>query len=296
MTETPPVLAVDVGGTKIAAGIVSGAAVSELARLATPSRPNVSDLVDAIVRAVSQVPETPGPIAVATAGVVRDGRLRALNETFDIPDWRSFQAPLQQALGRPVVLLNDAQAATWGEFRHGAAKGASSVVYLTISTGMGGGVVADGRLLQGHQGLAGSIGLIRLDPGDPASPTLESKVSGAGLSDRVSEILQSVTSSEQVLESRDPAVRSIVAEMARLVAGSIANLAAIIDPEIVVIGGGVGLAPGVVDMIRDAMERYPPLYRPAVSSAALGHDAGLVGCADWLLQRSHDDGTTPSAL
>ena len=279
----PPVIAVDVGGTKIAAGVVSGATVSDLARLATPTRPDIAALVEAVGQAVSQVPDTPGPVAVATAGVVCDGRLRALNDRFDVPDWRPFQAPLEQALGRPVVLLNDAQAATWGEYRHGAGQGASSMVFLTISTGMGGGIVADGRLLRGHQGLAGSIGLTWLDPGDPASPVLESKVSGSGLSRRASDMLEKTITAEDTLGSPDPAIRSIVAEMARLVAGSIANIAATIDPEIVVIGGGVGLAAGVIDRVREASERFPPLYRPTIAAAALGHDAGLVGVADWLL-------------
>lgn len=222
--ETPPVIAVDVGGTKIAAGIVSGAAVSDIARLATPTRPKIADLVDAVVQAVSRLPETSGPIAVASAGVV-----------------------------------------------------------------------CKGRLLRGHQGLAGSIGLTWLDPGDPASPSLESQVSGAGLSHRVSEILQSTTSSQEILESDDPEVRSIVSEMVLLVAGSIANLAAIIDPEIVVIGGGVGLAPGVIGRIRQAMERYPPLYRPTITRAALGHNPGLVGVADWLRLQSDNADAVPPA-
>lgn len=285
-----PVIAVDVGGTKIAAGIVRGGEVSDLARSATPTRPKIADLVDAVERAVSLVPDVPGPVAVATAGLVRTGALRALNDIFDVPDWQPFEQPLRQALGRPVVLLNDAQAATWGEFRYGAGKGASSMVFLTISTGIGGGIVANGRLLRGHQGLAGSIGQIWLDPGDPGSPTLESRASGSGLARRAADIVQRPMVAREVLASEEPAIRSIATDMVRRVGGTIANLAATIDPEIVVIGGGLGLAPGIIGMIGEAMEDFPPLYRPKVMPAGLGHEAGLVGCGDWLLQRSDEAG------
>ncbi len=292
--EPRPVIAVDVGGTKIAAGIVRGGEVSDLARLDTPPRPKIADLVGAVGQVISLVPDGPGPIAVATAGLVRAGALRALNDKFDVPDWQPFEQPLRQALGRSVVLLNDAQAATWGEFRYGAGMGASSIVFLTISTGIGGGIVVNGRLLEGHQGLAGSIGQIWLDPGDPSSSTLESKASGSGLAQRAAGILQRPIAAQEVLASKEPSVRFVATDMARLVAGSIANLAATIDPEIVVIGGGVGLAPGIVDMIAEAMEGFPSLYRPNVTPAALGHEAGLVGCADWLLRRSDGSGAGSS--
>lgn len=288
--EARPVIAVDVGGTKIAAGIVRGGEVADLARLPTPSRPGMSELVRAIGQAVSAVPDIPGPVAVATAGLVRAGDLRALNDVFDVPDWQPFEGPLRQALGRPVVLLNDAQAATWGEFRYGAGKGAASMVFLTISTGIGGGIVVNGRLLQGHQGLAGSIGQIWLDPGDPLSSRLEFMASGSGLAQRAAGLLQRPVTAPEVLASEEPAARSLAADMARLVAGAIANLAATVDPEIVVIGGGLGLAPGVIGMIAEAMKEFPPLYRPKVAPAGLGHEAGLVGCADWLLQRSDEAG------
>lgn len=277
-----PVLAVDVGGTKIAAGVVTGAHVSDKVRLATPQRPTLGDLVDAVRDAVARVPDVPGPVAVATAGAVRDGALRALNDTFDVPDWQPFAAPLSRALDRPVVLLNDAQAATWGEFRHGAGVGTSSMVFLTVSTGIGGGIVAGGRLLVGRQGLAGSVGQIRLDPGDPESPTLESRASGSGLAQRATALFGRPVTAERVLSGDDGAVRSLVSDLHRLVAGVVANLTATIDPELVVVGGGVGLSPGTLDGIRGALLEFPPLYRPAVKAAVLGHDAGLVGCADWL--------------
>jgi len=280
-----PVIAVDVGGTMVSAGIVTGAEVSDKARLATPIRPGVGDLVDAVRDVVSQVPDVPGPVAVATAGLVRGGALRALNDTFDIPDWQPFEAPLSRALDRPVVLLNDAQAATWGEFRHGAGAGTSSMVFLTISTGIGGGIVAHGRLLAGHQGLAGSIGQTRLDPGDAASPTLESLASGSGLARLATARLGRPMTAEQVLAGDLPRARPLVSDMLRLVAGAIANLAATVDPERVVVGGGVGLSPGVLDGIRTALDSFPPLYRPVLAAAELRHDAGLVGCPDWLLTR-----------
>lgn len=282
--ETPRVVAVDVGGTKVAAGVVRGAAVSDRVQFATPPRPGIGALVDAVREAVAQMPEVPGAVAVATAGLVRNGALRALNDTFDVPDWQPFQAPLAQALGRPVVLLNDAQAATWGESRYGAGRGAASMVFLTLSTGIGGGIVADGRLVTGHQGLAGSIGQIRLDPGDPASPRLEEKASGAGLAHLAAAVAGRPVPADRVLADDDPALQAMAAEMARLVAGTIAGLAATVDPEVVVIGGGLGLAPGVLDRLRVALEAYPPLYRPTLVAAVLGHDAGLIGAADWRAQ------------
>lgn len=282
--STPPVIAVDLGGTKIAAGIVDGSRVDHAARVPTPARPGIDDLVEAVASAVARLPDVPGPVAVATAGLVRDGALRALNDTFAVPDWHPFQAPLQKRLGRPVSLLNDAQAATWGEYRHGAGRGAVTMAFVTLSTGIGGGIVANGRLLTGHQGLAGSFGQMRLDPGDASAPTLEALASGSGLARRAAAVLSRPVEAPEVFASEDPAMRGLAGEMARLVAGLTAALAAVLDPDVVVIGGGVGLAPGVIDAIEAALGDYPDLYRPALRPAALGHEAGLVGVADWSLQ------------
>ncbi|KGM30020.1 ROK family protein, partial [Inquilinus limosus] len=130
---------VDLGGTKIAAARVEGAAVLERRQAPTPRDGRFESLVEAVAALVAGWVD--GPVGIATTGLVRDGKLSATNPgTLPVPPDSPLVAALQDRLGVPVRAVNDAQAAAWGEFRHGAAQGVGSMVFLTVSTGVGGGL------------------------------------------------------------------------------------------------------------------------------------------------------------
>jgi predicted NBD/HSP70 family sugar kinase len=287
-----PTLAIDIGGTKTAAALVEGGRVLERREVATPPAPGADALLGAAEAAARPLlaASAGGPVGVASAGLAVGGSLRAVNTaTFRLPEPVPFAAMLGARLGgRPVRLLNDGTAAAWGEHRHGAGRGAASLVFVTISTGVGGGLVVDGRPLSGRQGLAGHLGFLGVAPDGPACGsgrrgTLESLASGRAIERDAAVALGRPVSARELfgLRGRDPRADAVIGRAAEVAARALADLAALLDPDLVVVGGGVGLAPGYLGLVEAALAREPALFRPPLAPAALGADAGLVGAADW---------------
>ena len=162
------ILALDLGGSKIAAALVADGRVLERRQVVTPPEPDIGALVEAADAAARPLLGDTSRIAVATAGLAKNGMLDAVNRAiFHLSAPVPFASMLEERLGRPATLLNDGAAAAWGEYRHGAGRGTKSLVFMTISTGIGGGIVVDGRLLQGRQGLAGQLGFMTVEQDGP---------------------------------------------------------------------------------------------------------------------------------
>ncbi len=190
--HTGPVLAVDVGGTKLAVGIVGDDGVlARTARIDTPVGTDPERLFGALVRLVDAVVgEVPGG-APAVCGVGCGGPMEHHGELvspLNIPAWRRFplRDRLAAELGMPVHVDNDAKALALGEGWCGAAQGAPDYLAMVVSTGVGGGIVLDGRLLDGASGNAGHIGHITVEPdGRPcecgARGCLEAEASGTAI-------------------------------------------------------------------------------------------------------------------
>ena len=180
------ILAVDLGGTKTLLGLVGAGVCGPALRIATPTSGGPEAWLAAVADAAEPWRGTYAKAAIAVTGLVADGRWWALNPaTLPVPPGFPLVADLQRRLGVPVRALNDAQAAAWGEYRFGAGQGLD-MLFVTISTGIGAGIVLGGRLLTGHRGLAGHLGQFRAE--DVAAPWLENLASGAALSDAVAGI------------------------------------------------------------------------------------------------------------
>ncbi len=202
---------------------------------------------------------------------------------------------------------NDGIAAALGEWRHGAGRGARNMVYLTISTGIGGGAVVDGRLLHGHKGIGAHIGHMRLAQDGPvchcgAVGCFEALASGSALKQRAGLAVASAASPYLAKVARqadvdardvfdgaragDPHCLRLVTEEAMYLGQGITSALHIFSPERVVLGGGLSnafdlLAPGIHDVIRrDAMT---PFKEVPVIAATLGDDSGLMGAAALIL-------------
>ncbi len=178
--------------------------------------------------------------------------------------------------GVPAVALNDAQAAAWGEYRWGAGEG-EDLVFLTISTGIGGGAVLNHRLLGG---LAGHFGLWRSRSG---GGPLEDEVSGrwlaaqartAGYDISAKDVFTAASQGEQWAGN---AIDSSAGKVAALCS----DIQLALDPRRIVIGGGIGLAAGFLDLVQDRLSHLPRRFRPHIAAARLGAQAGLVGAADF---------------
>ena len=158
-----PVLAIDIGGTKTLSALVDGDSVLAQRRVETARDSGPQAWLDAVVASTAEWRGRFGAAGIAVTGRIAEGRWSALNPAIlPVPDGYPLVAALTERLGVPVTAVNDAQAAAWGEYRFGAGRGAD-MVFMTVSTGVGGGLVLGGRLLTGRNGLAGHVGQILTD-------------------------------------------------------------------------------------------------------------------------------------
>jgi glucokinase len=305
-------IGVDVGGTKIAAGVVDPAGVViDDVRVSTPA--TTAEAVEAgIITAVAQLsdkhPVT--AVGVAIAGLVDERRAR-LRFAPNLPmEERPLREILGSATGLPVVVENDANAAAWGEYRFGGGRGSRDMILLTVGTGLGGGIVLDDRLLRGAFGIAGEVGHVRLVPqglacGCGSRGCWEQYASGSALirearalartdPHRAARLLELTGGDAEAITGRmvtlaatrgDETARVLLAEVGRWLGEGIADLADILDPAAVVVGGGVSEAGDL--LLEPAREAYAAQltagdHRPhlKIVAAELGNEAGLVGAAD----------------
>lgn len=289
-----PVLAIDIGGTKIALALVVDGQVQQRRQIITPRSGRGSDIVSAIVEQAAQLPPT-SQAGVATTGIVDQGCLTALNpSTLPIEDRFPLVEALQSALGRPVLAVNDAQAAAWAEYRLGAGQGAERMAFVTVSTGIGAGIVLDGQLQSGRHGLAGHIGHM---VGDPAGPhcgcgrqgCVERLASGTAIGLSGSRVLGRSVSAPEIFAAAaggDRACVAVIDHAAQALCRVLCDLIAAVDLERIVLGGGVGLADGFLAKVQQSMAMQPAIFQRPVLLAGLGVDAGLVGIAKLVSERS----------
>jgi N-acetylmannosamine-6-phosphate 2-epimerase/N-acetylmannosamine kinase len=273
-----PALAIDIGGTKTLVALVEGAEVLEAVTLATSRDEGPDAWIAALANETKAWRGRYTLVGAAVTGLVSDGTWSALNPaTLTIPDDYPIVDKLSAAFGVPAYAANDAQAAAWGEYRYGAGENADTV-FLTISTGIGGGVVIGGRPLLG---LAGHFGLLRSPSRDSPSP-FENEVSGRWMAAEAARSGHVVDAQGVFAAARrgEPWADAIIAESAARVALLCEDLQLAFDPKRIVIGGGIGLAEGYLDRLRALMQKTRPRLRPQLVSAKLGVNAGLIGVAD----------------
>jgi glucokinase len=307
-------IGVDIGGTKILAGTVTeDGTVGATARRPTP-RNDASDVLDLVAEVVLELkgssPEPLEAVGIGVAGLVDAER----SKVYFAPNLRWSQVPVRQLLeaatGLPVVVENDGNVAAWGEFRFGSGVGHSGLTLVTVGTGIGGGIVVDGALFRGAHGAAGEIGHINAVPdGRPCGcgrhGCLEQYASGNALV-REARLLAAERRSEAgtllalgdgtpegvqgvhvtaAAKAGDPVAMEAFAVVGTWLGRGLADLAAVLDPELFVIGGGVSDAGDLLlasarQTLADKLIGQQNRPAPAVKVAQLTNNAGLVGAAD----------------
>lgn len=278
--------AADLGGTKIAAARVEKGVVASRLLAPTQSSADAQTQLGTIAGLLARLGyESGAPLGLAVAGRVdAGGHWHAVNRgTLSAIDGVPLATLAARILG-PATCLNDAAAAALAEARYGTGHGSDSFAYLTISTGVGGGLVSGGHLLRSANGLAGHVGFASSRFADVAcesgrSGTVESVAGGRAIAAAGHAVGHSVDA-RMVFDAAAagaPWAERIVARSASAVAALIADLAAILGVDTVAIGGSIGMAPGYLDRVRIALDTEPNLFRPAVALAVLGHDAPLIG-------------------
>jgi glucokinase len=310
-------IGIDIGGTKVAGGVVDVEGnITHRARRDTPDRSKSPSVVEGkIIEVVAELMQIAGPGAVAAVGIGAAGFVAADRATVVFAPHLSWRhEPLREALQKrvavPIFVDNDANAAVWAEWKFGAAQGETHVMMITLGTGIGGGMLINGHVQRGRFGIAGEFGHMQVVPGGHRCECgnrgcWEQYASGnalvrearslfsanspiaSDLLDRVQGVAGNLTGPLITHAARDgdPTARELLAEVGNWLGVGIANLAAAFDPGTFVIGGGVSAAGDLLlTSARETFKRHLAGrgYRPEarIVAAQLGNDAGLIGAAD----------------
>jgi glucokinase len=314
-------IGVDLGGTKIQLAAVNAAGrLEHRIRVKTDVKGGPTAVIAEIITAVKDIrkkmPATPVAIGVAIAGQIdeKQGVVRFAPNL----GWHNvpFADNLSGAVEVPVVLMNDVRAATWGEWLHGAGRNCDDFICLFVGTGVGGGVVSGGRMIEGCTNTAGELGHITIDMSGPRctcrnSGCLEAFAggwaiarsaqdaikhepeAGAHLLKRAEGLLNRVSAKivVQAMHEGDSLARRLMENVERaLTAGSV-TLVNAFNPCRLILGGGVveGI-PGLVDRIGEGLAKSAlaaAIDRIEVLPAQLRHDAGVIGMAAYALRTIH---------
>jgi glucokinase len=297
---------IDVGGTKIAAGLVSpeGELLSEVRY---PTANVREELLSTIAEAITEVKRgyEVGGVCLAVPGFI----LARENKVLSAANLEAIEGiPLKDELGDrtglPVTVENDANAAAWGEFRFGVGKDVDDLVFVTLGTGVGGGIISHGGLLRGARGMGGELGHITVQPAGPRCGCgnrgcLEALASGTAIEQRAREVaderphsaLRKLATERAPLggdvldlaRKGDEAAIEVLREAGTWLGIGLATYINIFDPEVIAIGGGVSEAG---DLVSEPARRELQLrsHSPSrdlveIRAASLGAEAGMVGAA-----------------
>jgi glucokinase len=326
------VIGIDIGGTKVAAGLVDGSArIRHQARSPMSPDGDAAAGLAAVISAINMVSagsrdreqhplrgigiSSPGPLNPETGVVINPPNL---------PCWRNFPlvTEIAQIYGVPVKLDNDANCGALAEARWGAGRGYSSVFYVTIGTGFGTGIVLNGNLYHGRTGAAGEGGHLSIDYRGPECRCgkrgcIEALVSGPAIAQRTrirlmrlqgvrSTILDLANGSIETITSDmidranmsgDAVAREILLETVEFLSMWLGNIVDLLEPEVIIIGGGVAnmLSP-FFDEIRDRLPSYclnKRCHEIPLLRAHYGNDSGILGAAS-IVSVENQNGGTPS--
>ena len=303
-------IGIDIGGTKISAGVVdSSGNLIDSSKCSTPAEGG-KDLISSVVNLVKELNkkyEIKG-IGISIAALISSdyGTIVGAPNIANLSKL-NFANEIKEEFKLPIIIENDANAAMWAEFKFGSAKGLNPVMFFIIGTGVGGGLVIDGKLFKGANGIGAEFGHMCVVPngllcGCGAKGCIEQYASGGALIRYANEaLLANPDKSEEVLsfgegklsgtaltkaaKAGNELALAAFSKQADWLGLACASYSLIIDPQAIIIGGGVVdagelfLAP-----VRAAMRKYMPFAEshvpPKIIAAKFGNDAGLIGAAD----------------
>jgi len=303
-------IGIDIGGTKISAGVVdSSGNLIDSSKCSTPAEGG-KDLISSVVNLVKELNkkhEIKG-IGISIAALISSdyGTIVGAPNIANLSKL-NFANEIKEEFKLPIIIENDANAAMWAEFKFGNAKGLNPVMFFIIGTGVGGGLVIDGKLFKGANGIGAEFGHMCVVPngllcGCGAKGCIEQYASGGALiryandallanPDKSEEVLSfgegklSGTALTKAAKAGNELALAAFSKQADWLGLACASYSLIIDPQAIIIGGGVVdagelfLAP-----VREAMRKYMPFAEshvpPKIIAAKFGNDAGLIGAAD----------------
>jgi glucokinase len=306
-------IGVDIGGTKIDTALVDAAGniITSYYRYIDPGKdPDkaIADVIDSARICISQSGKTASAIGIGVAGQI-DKERGIVRRSPNLPDWHDvpIKEKLEAALKITASVNNDVRVITWGEWQHGAGKGVNDLVCLFLGTGIGGGVVSNGQLLEGCQNTAGELGHMTVVAGGrkchcPNDGCLEAYAGGWGIAERAQDAVRanpqagnalvelagdiskisSITVAE-AYKNGDPLAHRLIKDTAKYLAAGLVTIVNAFNPCLIILGGSVIL--GLTDLVPavDARVRAQALQTPVeklrITTAALGNKSGVIGAA-----------------
>ena len=298
------VLGADIGGTnvRVAASDLFGEPICDLKRPTTKDGSRavgvqILEMISEVIDQAAAVHGRPLALCISTPGVIDRSSGRVTSLAYNVTPEGGFD-PLAVIRGRfdvPVLVDNNVNLAAVGEKWFGLARGISTLVYIGIGAGIGMGVIIDDELVRGAHGAAGEIGYLPL-VGDPFDPRhrlhggLEDEVAASGIlaafKSRRGDSDGDASTAHEVFElagSGDPTARTVVDHVASRLGAAIATVCAILDPELVVLGGGIGASPLLLRPVRGAAAALVPITA-RIETSLLGDRAALQGAIAVALQ------------
>jgi glucokinase len=308
-------IAVDLGGTHIRAAAYRQNETLPLKHKKIKTRSKDETIFERLLRLIETV--TPKNETLAAIGVASPGPLNAhrgvIINSPNLPEWKIFPLveKLQQHFGCPVHLGNDADLAALGEWRYGAGRGHNDLLYLTISTGVGGGVISGGNLIQGREGLAAELGHVIVQAGGDICSCgkrghLEAYASGTAIAKYVEDQLKDPSTESSLRSSAKRTAEEIAAaarhgdalalsafqRAGKYLGIGVASFLHIFNPSVVIFGGGVSTSGDLLftpfyASLKKEIFSPPYLENLQITTAALGDDAGLLGALALLEMKEH---------
>jgi N-acylmannosamine kinase len=285
----------DIGGTKTSFAQMEGGRILWCVEVPTPKVTSLGLFCEWMCEQwlkLSPLASLSSPIeglAISTTGIVEKDNVTSLNpQTLDWPSPFPLRRELASISGLPTWVLNDAQAAAWAEYRAIKQSNPSiqRLMYMTISTGIGAGLVLDDVLLRSPGGLASHAGHMTMTSKGPRcgcgrSGCLEALSSGKAIQAQIKALGLNLTTQEAFEQRHEPSLEKIFKEAAHWVAQAIANVHAVVELDLVVIGGGLGLQPDFIEWILRSIQDQPSWSQIQILPANCGRQSCLQGAGDW---------------
>ncbi len=296
------IISIDIGGTQLRVAVYPKNSTTPINIRRAPSRGQEDGVLDRLTSLTDFVwPDEPVDIICAAVPGPLNPYTGIIIETPNIPAWKKY--PLAELLSKkynvPAFIGNDANLAVMGEWLYGAGKGHHDIVYLTISTGIGGGVISGDKLIEGFRGMATELGHITVLPGGPVCSCgvrghLEAVASGPAIAHyfreqitagRKSSLGAGVFSARLISDAAqkgDELAKEAFIHAGEFIGQATADYLHMFNPSIVIFGGGVSLSGNLLlDPVKDSIRRHVmnPSYMDdlEITTAKLGDDAGLLG-------------------
>ena len=320
--EQKLILGVDLGGTKIATALATAQGeILARGRRSTPAQAGPDAVIKSICATIDKTlaakklePSQLLGIGIAAAGIIDSGKGKVISSP-NLPGWHEvpLRDAIEQRFGIPVYLGNDATLAALGEWRFGLKKGIANLIYITVSTGIGGGIIAGGKLYTGACGVAGEIGHMTIDVNGPKCNCgnigcWETLASGTALAREAvkqiregakTSIIELVNGDISKIDAKvvglaakqgDELAKELISRLGYYLGIGLVNLVNIFNPELILIGGGVAKMGDLLlqPAIKVVKERAfsTPAATVEIKPALLGDDSGLLGAAAFVLERS----------